>query len=64
MSLRIVLIFFIFILSSCTISPGFKLEPNKESKDSNGLKRVGITLKFHNLNKIFHGISTGPMSLN
>ncbi len=46
------LLLFFFILSSCTNSTGFKSEPNKSNPKRVGLEQNGVTLNFHNLNKI------------
>ncbi len=46
--------FFLFLvfLSSCTNSTGFKSEPKSINPKKIGLEQRGVTLKFHNLNKI------------
>lgn len=50
MILRII---FIFLLSACTNSTGFKSEPKKTNSPKKiGLEQRGVTLKFHDLNKI------------
>ena len=50
MSIRFLLIF--LFLSCCTNSTGFKSEPNKKKPKDIGLEQSGVTLKFHDLNKI------------
>ena len=50
MFIRFLLIF--LFLSSCTNSTGFKSEPNKKNPKIIGLEQRGVTLKFHDLNKI------------
>ena len=45
------LIFF-FIISSCALSPGFKKEPTSKNPKKMGLEQNGVTLMFHNLNKM------------
>ena len=50
MSLRFLLIF--LLLVSCTNSTGFKSEPNSKNPGKIGLEQRGVTLNFHNLNKI------------
>tara|TARA_A100001011_G_scaffold243276_1_gene251313 strand:- start:1317 stop:2435 length:1119 start_codon:yes stop_codon:yes gene_type:complete len=43
---------FLLILSGCTNSTGFKSEPKSSNPKKLGLQQNGVTLKFHNLNKI------------
>ena len=50
MVLRFLLLF--FIISACAISPGFKKEPTSKNPKKMGLKQIGVTLTFHNLNKM------------
>ena len=57
MNLRLILIF--LFISSCTNSTGFKSEPKPNKSLSRGFKskvggleRNGVTLKFHNINKM------------
>ncbi len=51
MIFRFLLIF--LILSGCTNSTGFKSEPKKTFNPKNlGLEQRGVTLRFHNLNKM------------
>jgi polysaccharide export outer membrane protein len=50
MNLRLILIF--LLISSCTNSTGFKGEPKNTNPKKIGIKQTGVTLKFHNLNKI------------
>jgi len=44
--------FLILFISGCTNSTGFKSEPKLNSPKKIGLGQTGVTLKFHNLNKI------------
>ena len=46
--------FFVILLflSSCTNSTGFKSEPKGTDPKKIGLEQRGVTLKFHNLNKM------------
>ena len=44
--------FLIFFISGCTNSTGFKSEPKSNNPKKIGLGQTGVTLKFHNLNKI------------
>ena len=46
--------FFIILLflSSCINSTGFKGEPKNKNPKKIGINQTGVTLKFHNLNKI------------
>ena len=48
--LRIILVF--ILVTSCTNSTGFKSEPKSNNPKKIGLEQNGVTLKFHNLNKI------------
>ena len=41
-----------FIISSCSLSPGFKKEPNSKSARKMGLEQNGVSLMFYNLNKM------------
>ena len=50
MTLRFLFLF--FIISACAISPGFKKEPSSKDPKKIGLKQNGVTLSFHNLNKM------------
>ena len=50
MFLRITLLF-IFI-TSCGLSPGFQQEPTSKNPKQIGLQRNGVSLVFHNLNKM------------
>ena len=50
MLLRFLLLF--FIVSACAIAPGFKKEPSSKNPKRMGLKQNGVTLMFHNLNKM------------
>ena len=50
MNLRLILIF--LFISSCTNSTGFKSEPKGTSPKKIGLEQTGVTIKFHDLNKI------------
>ena len=46
-------VFLIFLLfTGCTNSTGFKSEPKSKNPKKLGLEQNGVTLKFHNLNKI------------
>ena len=54
MNFKFLLIF--LIISACAISPGFKKEPSSKNPKRMGLKQNGITLMFHNLNKMNPGI--------
>ena len=42
----------LFIISSCALSPGFKEEPTSKNPQNIGLERNGVSLVFHNLNKM------------
>ena len=44
--------FLILFISGCTNSTGFKSEPKSNDPKKIGLGQTGVTLKFHNLNKI------------
>ena len=46
-----ILLFFLFLVA-CTNSTGFKSEPKNTNPNKIGLEQTGVTLKFHNLNKI------------
>ena len=50
MILRFLLLF--FIISACALSPGFKKEPTSKNPKKMGLKQNGVTLFFHNINKM------------
>ena len=50
MCFRFILIF--LFVANCTNSAGFKSEPKSSSPKKIGLERNGVTLRFHNLNKI------------
>ena len=50
MCFRFILIF--LFVASCTNSTGFKSEPKSSNPKKIGLERNGVTLRFHNLNKI------------
>ena len=50
MILRFLLVF--FIISACALSPGFKKEPSSKNPKRIGLKQNGVTLFFHNINKM------------
>ena len=50
MSLRLILIF--LFITSCTNSTGFKSEPKSNNPKNIGLEQRGVTLNFHNINKI------------
>ena len=50
MILRFLLVF--FIISSCALSPGFKKEPTSKNPKRIGLRQNGVTLMFHNINKM------------
>ena len=50
MFLRIILIF--LFISACTNSTGFKSEPKSNNPKNIGLEQRGVTLNFHNINKI------------
>ena len=42
----------LFIISSCGLSPGFQNEPISKNPKEIGLEQNGVTLIFHNLNKM------------
>ena len=42
----------LFIISSCGLSPGFQKEPISKNPKEIGLEQNGVTLIFHNLNKM------------
>ena len=46
------LIFVFLLISGCTNSTGFKSEPNNSNPKKIGLEQNGVTLNFHDLNKI------------
>ncbi len=46
------IIFIFLFIAACTNSTGFKSEPKGSNPKSIGLKQRGVTLKFHDLNKI------------
>ena len=50
MTLRFLLLF--FLISACALSPGFKKEPSSKDPRKIGLKQNGVTLMFHNINKM------------
>ena len=50
MTARFILIF--ILISACTFSPGFKKEPSSKNPKKIGLKQNGVTLSFHNINKM------------
>ena len=50
MILRFLIIF--FVISACSLSPGFKEEPGGKTPKKMGLKQNGVSLKFYNLNKM------------
>ena len=50
MFLRFALLF--IIITSCTLSPGFKKEPSSKNPKRMGLKQNGVSLTFYNLNKM------------
>ena len=50
MTFRFLLLF--FIISACAFSPGFKKEPSSKNPKKIGLMQNGVTLMFHNLNKM------------
>ena len=50
MFFRFALIF--LFTASCTNSTGFKSEPKGTNPTKIGIEQTGVTLKFHNLNKI------------
>ena len=50
MCFRFILIF--LFVANCTNSTGFKSEPKSSNPKKIGLERNGVTLRFHNLNKI------------
>ena len=50
MALRFILIF--FLISSCALSPGFKKEPSSKIPKRMGLGQNGVSLMFHNINKM------------
>ena len=50
MHLKIIFIF--LFITACTLSPGFKKEPNTKSARKMGLEQNGVSLVFHNLNKM------------
>ncbi|MDC3231784.1 polysaccharide biosynthesis/export family protein [Candidatus Pelagibacter sp.] len=51
MNLKILFLF--LLITSCTNSTGFKSEPNKTNNPKKiGLEQRGVTLKFHDLNKM------------
>ena len=50
MILRIILTF--LLITGCTNSTGFKSEPRGTNPKKMGIEQKGVTLKFHNLNKI------------
>ena len=50
MFLRFVLIF--ITITSCELSPGFQKEPTSKNPKEIGLQRNGVSLVFHNLNKM------------
>ena len=50
MILRFLLIF--FVISACNFSPGFKMEPSSKDPKKMGLRQNGVSLMFHNLNKM------------
>ena len=45
-------IFIFLFICGCTNSTGFKGEPKNNDPKKIGLEERGVTLKFHNLNKI------------
>jgi polysaccharide export outer membrane protein len=50
MNFRFLLIF--LIISACALSPGFQKEPTSKNPKKMGLERNGVSLVFHNLNKM------------
>ena len=50
MILRFLLLF--FVISACAVSPGFKKEPSSKNPKKIGLEQNGVSLMFHNLNKM------------
>tara|TARA_B100001057_G_scaffold481828_1_gene556325 strand:+ start:1508 stop:2659 length:1152 start_codon:yes stop_codon:yes gene_type:complete len=51
--IRVLTLFLIFsLMIGCTNSTGFKSEPKSKDPKKIGLGQTGVTLKFHNLNKI------------
>ena len=46
------IIFIFLFITACTNSTGFKSEPKGSNPKKIGLEQRGVTLKFHNLNKI------------
>ena len=50
MIFRFLLLF--FIVSACAMSPGFKKEPSSKNPKKMGLEQNGVTLFFHNINKM------------
>ena len=50
MTLRFLLLF--FVITACALSPGFKKEPSSKNPKKMGLEQNGVTLMFHNINKM------------
>ena len=50
MVLRFILLF--LLISSCAVSPGFKKEPSSKNPKRMGLGQNGVSLMFHNINKM------------
>ena len=46
------LLSFTILITSCALSSGFKKEPSSKNPKRMGLKQNGVTLMFHNLNKM------------
>ena len=53
MILRFLLLF--FLISACALSPGFKKEPASKNPKRIGLEQNGVTLHFHDINKMSVG---------
>ena len=50
MTLRFLLLF--FVINACAVSPGFKKEPSSKNPKRMGLEQNGVSLMFHNINKM------------
>ena len=50
MTLRFLLLF--FVITACAVAPGFKKEPSSKNPKKMGLEQNGVTLMFHNINKM------------
>ena len=49
---KLILLISFILISACSNSTGFKSEPRSTNPKKIGLEQNGVTLKFHNLNKI------------